>query len=73
MNLTFLTESGGVVDTFPDDTGAQVVWGLILVAIVGMYFLSKRSRNRARDHYLAAKKREADLRANDPDMKKHGA
>ncbi len=70
MNLTFLTESGGVVDTFPEDTAAQVVWGLVLAVIIGLYLVIKRSRNRARDHYWESKQREADLRANDPDMKK---
>jgi hypothetical protein len=70
MNLTMLTESGGVVDTLPDDTAGQVVWGVVLALLIGGYFLAKRSRNKARDHYYAAKRREADLRDNDPDMKK---
>lgn len=70
MNYALLSDSDGFVETLPDDPGAQIVWGVILAALVGAYFLTARSRRRAAEHYLDARRREAEMRANDPDMKK---
>ena len=70
MHYTIFTDSDGFVDTLPDDTGGQIVWGLILAALVAAYFVTSRSRRRAAEHYLAAKKRDQEMRDNDPDMKK---
>ena len=70
MYYALLTDSDGFVDTFPDEPGARVIWGLILAALVGAYFLTTRSRRRAAEHYEDARRREAEMRANDPDMKK---
>ncbi len=70
MDYALLTDPDGFVETIPDDPGAQIVWGLILAALVAGYFLTARSRRRATEHYLDAKRREQELRDNDPDMKK---
>ena len=70
MRHRIYTESDGIVDTLPDDPGAQVLWGLVLAALVAAYFFTARSRRRASERYLEAKKREQEMRDNDPDMKK---
>lgn len=68
MGPLLLTES--VELTFPDETNAQIVWVIVFAVIIGVYLIVSRTRRRAKEHYLASKRREADLKANDPDMKK---
>lgn len=70
MRYWIYTEADGIVDTIPDDPGGRVVWGLILIALVAGYFFTARARRRSAQHYLAAKRREQEMRDNDPDMKK---
>ena len=70
MHYRIFTDSDGIVETLPDDPGAQIVWGLILAALVAIYFFTARNRRRAAEHYLAARKREQEMRDNDPDMRK---
>jgi len=68
MNLMLFTEEGGF--TLPEDPAGRIVWLLILAAFVGAYFVISRSRRRTQEHYLDSKRRAAELRANDPDMRK---
>ncbi len=68
MSLVLLTETTEF--TFPEETGAQVVWVIVLIGLLIMYFFVSRSRRRAREHYLEMRRREDELQANDPDMKK---
>jgi hypothetical protein len=70
MGYRIYTEADGIVDTLPDDPGARVIWALVLAALVAGYFFAARARRRSAEHYLAAKKREQELRDNDPDIKK---
>ena len=68
MSLTLLTES--VEISWPQGTGAQILWTIILAVIVGVYIIVSRTRRRAKEDYIASKRHEAELRANDPDMRK---
>jgi hypothetical protein len=70
MHYTILASSDGFVETLPDEPGAQIVWGLVLAALVVVYVFITRSRRRSAEHYLAARKREQEMRDNDPDMRK---
>ena len=70
MKYTIFTDSDGFVETIPNDAGGQVVWGLVLAALAAAYFFTARSRRRSAEQYLAARRREREIRDNDPDMKK---
>jgi predicted LPLAT superfamily acyltransferase len=66
--LTLLTESSdGII---PEDGGARVVFVIIGAAILGLYFLLRRTRRRAMDDYWSRTKREQELRDADPDLRR---
>ena len=56
-----LPEAGG---------GEIVVWLLLAAGIVGLFLIINRTRKRSYQSYMGRARREAELRANDPDMKK---
>jgi len=56
-----LPEAGG---------GEIVVWVILAVVIVALYVIITRTRKRSYRSYMDREKREAELRANDPDMRK---
>ena len=55
----------------PEAGGGEIILWLILAAvIVGLYIVITRTRRRSYRSYMDREQREAELRANDPDMKK---
>jgi hypothetical protein len=54
----------------PEDPGARVVFVIIGIAILGLYFLLRRTRRRSEAAYWERRKRERELRDNDPDMRR---
>jgi hypothetical protein len=54
----------------PEDPAARVVFVMVGAAIVGLYFVIRRTRRRADDAYWESRRREQTLRDNDPDMKR---
>lgn len=69
MTLLLLTQTGTEF-TFPDNTTGRVIWIILAAILLGAYFLISRTRRRAKEDYIAGKRHQAELRANDPDMKK---
>jgi len=55
-----LPEAGG---------GEIVVWLILAAGIVGLFLIINRTRKRSYRSYMDRAQREADLKANDPDMK----
>ncbi len=49
--------------------GAILVWLLLALGIVGLYVLISRTRKRSYKDYVSRADREAELKANDPDMR----
>ncbi len=49
--------------------GAILVWLLLGAGIVGLYILISRSRKRSYRHYMSRSEHEAEMKANDPDMR----
>jgi hypothetical protein len=56
--------------TFPEDTGARVLFVVVGVAIVALYLLLRRTRRRTEDAYWERRRREKGLRDADPDMRR---
>ncbi len=56
--------------TFPEDSGARVVFVLVGIAIVGLYFLLRNTRRRTEQAYWDRRRKEEERRATDPDMRK---
>ncbi len=55
----------------PDAGGGEIIiWVLLAAGIVGLFLIINRTRKRSYQSYMDRAKREAELRANDPDMKK---
>ena len=55
-----LPEAGG---------GEIVVWLLLAAGIIGLFLIVNRTRKRSYQSYMDSAQREAELKANDPDMK----
>ena len=66
--LATASDEGGF--TFPEDPGAQAIWAILAVVILGAYIMISRTRRRAREDYIRHKMWEKELRENDPDMRK---
>ncbi len=68
LHTAFATESGF---NLPDTGGGEtLLWLLLAAGIVGLYFIVSRTRKRSYRRYMSRADREAELRSNDPDMKK---
>ena len=65
--MAFTQSSDGIV---PDDAGARVIFAIIGLAILGLYLLLRRTKRRADDHYMGSRRREQELRDNDPDLRR---
>jgi heme exporter protein D len=50
--------------------GAILVWLLLAMGIIGLYVVITRTTRRSYKDFLSRPEREAELKANDPDMKK---
>lgn len=61
-------DADGIIPNQPDDNASLLVFLVVGVALVGVYWLIRRSRRRSEDAYWDRKAREEDLRRNDPDM-----
>lgn len=57
-----------IIETPDGGGGAWFLWILSLAVLVGLWFLLARTRRRTYDAYWDRKRREEELRANDPDM-----
>jgi heme exporter protein D len=56
--------------TIPEaGSGAILVWLALGAGIIGLYILINRSRKRSYRDYMSRAEREAEMRANDPDMR----
>lgn len=56
--------------TIPDAGGGAIfVWLILGAGIVGLYVVITRTRRRSYREYMSREDREAELKANDPDMK----
>jgi heme exporter protein D len=55
-----LPEAGG---------GEIIVWVILAVVIVALYVIITRTRKRSYRSYMDREQREAEMRANDPDMR----
>ncbi len=56
--------------SLPTSGGGEIVaWLLLAGGIVGLFLIINRTRKRSYRHYMDQAKREAELKANDPDMK----
>lgn len=53
-----------------DELGAWLVWLLLAAGIVGLFVIINRTRKRTYRHYMDKATREAEMKANDPDMKR---
>lgn len=51
------------------EIGAWLVWLLLGAGIVGLFMIINRTRKRSYRHYMDKAAREAEMKANDPDMK----
>jgi flagellar biosynthesis/type III secretory pathway M-ring protein FliF/YscJ len=60
----------GIIPTRPDEGGALAVWIVLIVVLVGIYFLIQRTRRRSEQAYWERQERERQRRLNDPDMRK---
>jgi hypothetical protein len=49
--------------------GAILLWVILAAGIVGLYVLITRTRKRSYRDYMSRAEREAEMKANDPDMK----
>ena len=49
--------------------GAILLWVILAAGIVGLYVLITRTRKRSYQDYMSRAEREAEMKANDPDMK----
>ncbi|MFV1963503.1 MAG: LPXTG cell wall anchor domain-containing protein [Acidimicrobiia bacterium] len=68
MNAAIATESGF---DLPSTGGGEVLlWLLLAGGIVGLYFVISRTRKRSYRAYMSKTDREAELKSNDPDMKR---
>lgn len=56
----------------PSDAASGVVWGIMATVILGLYFLIRGTRRRAAEDYWNRRKREQEMRDNDPDMRRPG-
>jgi heme exporter protein D len=57
--------------TIPDAGGGAIfVWVILGAGIIGLYVIINRTRRRSYRDYMARDEREAELKANDPDMRK---
>ena len=57
--------------TIPDAGGGAIfVWVILGAGIIGLYVIINRTRRRSYRGYMARDEREAELKANDPDMRK---
>ena len=57
--------------TIPDAGGGAIfVWLLLGAGIIGLYLVINRTRKRSYRDYLSRSDREAEMKANDPDMRK---
>lgn len=57
--------------TLPEAGGGEiVVWVLLAAGIVGLFLIINRTRKRSYQSYMDRAKREAEMKANDPDMRK---
>ena len=55
----------------PTSSGQEIVaWLLMAGGIVGLFLIINRTRKRSYRHYMNRAEREAELKANDPDMKR---
>jgi len=68
LNTAIATESG--FDLPSTGGGEALLWLLLAGGIVGLYFIISRTRKRSYRAYMSKTDREAELRSNDPDMKK---
>lgn len=63
----FLAQSGF---SLPSAGGGEIiVWLLLAAGIVGLYLVINRTRKRSYRDYMSRAEREAEMKANDPDMK----
>jgi len=54
----------------PEAGGGEIfIWVILAAVIVGLYLIITRTRKRSFRSYMDREQREADQRANDPDMK----
>jgi hypothetical protein len=53
-----------------DEFGAWLVWLLLGAGIVGLFLIINRTRKRSYRHYMDKAEREAEMKTNDPDMKR---
>jgi len=53
----------------PSGGAETVVWLLVAAVIVGLYLVVRRTRNASRRDYLDRRRREEEMRKNDPDMR----
>jgi hypothetical protein len=57
--------------TIPDaGSGAIFVWLLLGAGIIGLYVVINRTRRRSYREYMSRAEHDAELKANDPDMRK---
>jgi len=49
--------------------GAIIVWVVLASGIIGLYVVISRTRKRSYRRYMSRDERDAELKANDPDMK----
>lgn len=49
--------------------GAIIVWVVLAFGIIGLYVVISRTRKRSYRRYMSRDERDAELKANDPDMK----
>lgn len=66
---TLMLATDAVDDIVPADNGARLVFAVVAVVIIGLYFTIRRTQKRSADAYWEQRRRQDDLRANDPDMK----
>ncbi len=50
--------------------GAILIWLLLGAGIIGLYLVVNRTRRRSYGNYMSRAEREAEMKENDPDMRK---
>ncbi len=56
--------------SLPGGGAETVVWVVVGAVLVGLYLLLRRTRRRSERAFMDARRREEQLRANDPDLRR---
>ncbi len=68
--FAFTAATDEILPDLPEESGGRLLFVLLGAAIVGLYLLLRRTRERAAESYWESRRREQELRDADPDMRR---